>query len=45
MRKLVGVGVINSFNYDFSLKVLAHIEVCDDGRLSFAFLAETGVKI
>ncbi|NLB80719.1 MAG: hypothetical protein GX800_03680 [Clostridiaceae bacterium] len=45
VQLLETIGAINSFDYDFSLKVLDHIEACEDGRLSVEFFTGTRVTI
>lgn len=45
IQLLETIGAINSFDYDFSLKVLGHIEACSDARLSVVFMTGTRVKI
>lgn len=45
VRLLETVGTIKKFDYDFSLKLLDHIEVFNDGRMIVVFLTETRVTI
>ena len=45
VRLLEAVGAIKKFDYDFSLKVLDHIEVGNDGRMTVVFLTGTRITI
>jgi len=43
IRLLSEVGRIGTFDYELSLKVLDHIEVISDGKLTVIFLAGTKI--
>jgi len=44
-RLLSEVGRIETFDYELSLKILDHIEVTPDGKLTVIFLAATKITV
>lgn len=44
LRLLAEVGRVAAFDYELSLRVLDHIEVTPDGKLSVIFLAGTKIS-